>query len=186
MSFVSPDDASSRVVCLQRTTITVDHSTLPLPGLSPVAGRTGKACFDGGSLSSDGRNGADPRAQSARTLRRGAVEGGTLLSACGRTLRSRRNQRGCNALIAKLHRRRPRILCHHAAAQQSQQDIGKVATPSEAAETRKHRAATTLSIGSQSVQLARDFHFPWIRQPSGQHQTLPQRAPARAKRARRG
>jgi len=27
--------------------------TFPLPGLSPVAGRSVKACFDGGALSSD-------------------------------------------------------------------------------------------------------------------------------------
>ena len=31
----------------------MDDPTLPLPGLSPVAGRSVKACFDGGSLSSD-------------------------------------------------------------------------------------------------------------------------------------
>ncbi len=31
----------------------MDDLTLPLPGLSPVAGRPVKACFDGGSLSSD-------------------------------------------------------------------------------------------------------------------------------------
>ena len=31
----------------------MDDSTLPLPGLSPVAGRAVKACFDGGALSSD-------------------------------------------------------------------------------------------------------------------------------------
>ena len=31
----------------------MDDHTLPLPGLSPVAGRPVKACFDGGSLSSD-------------------------------------------------------------------------------------------------------------------------------------
>ena len=31
----------------------MDDFTLPLPGLSPVAGRPVKACFDGGSLSSD-------------------------------------------------------------------------------------------------------------------------------------
>ena len=31
----------------------MDDPTLPLAGLSPVAGRTVKACFDGGSLSSD-------------------------------------------------------------------------------------------------------------------------------------
>ncbi len=32
---------------------TTDDPTLPLPGLSPVAGRSVQACFDGGSLSSD-------------------------------------------------------------------------------------------------------------------------------------
>ena len=31
----------------------MNDPTLPLPGLSPVAGRSVKACFDGGSLSSD-------------------------------------------------------------------------------------------------------------------------------------
>ena len=31
----------------------MDDFTLPLPGLSPIAGRPVKACFDGGSLSSD-------------------------------------------------------------------------------------------------------------------------------------
>ena len=31
----------------------MDDPTLPLPGLSPVAGRSVKACFDGGALSSD-------------------------------------------------------------------------------------------------------------------------------------
>ena len=31
----------------------MDDLTLPLPGLSPVAGRPVKACFDGGTLSSD-------------------------------------------------------------------------------------------------------------------------------------
>ncbi len=31
----------------------MDDPTLPLPGLSPVAGRSVKACLDGGSLSSD-------------------------------------------------------------------------------------------------------------------------------------
>ena len=31
----------------------MDDPTLPLPGLSPIAGRSVKACFDGGSLSSD-------------------------------------------------------------------------------------------------------------------------------------
>jgi len=31
----------------------MDDPTLPLPGLSPVAGRYLKACFDGGSRSSD-------------------------------------------------------------------------------------------------------------------------------------
>ncbi len=33
----------------------MDHPTLPLPGLSPLAsgGRSLNACFDGGSLSSD-------------------------------------------------------------------------------------------------------------------------------------
>ena len=31
----------------------MDDPTLPLPGLSPVAGRSVKACFDGGTLSSD-------------------------------------------------------------------------------------------------------------------------------------
>ena len=31
----------------------MDDPTLPLPGLSPVAGRSVKACFDGGSLAAD-------------------------------------------------------------------------------------------------------------------------------------
>jgi len=36
------------------TTSAVNNSTLPLPGLSPVAGKSVVVKFDGGSLSSDG------------------------------------------------------------------------------------------------------------------------------------